>query len=82
MRNQQISQKRLLFTVLGTVAAVLMNSVNSLRLGFLSDIHLNPSYDGKCQFVSCADQGNYGTDTPQFLLDSLLDDMVAGFHDY
>ena len=41
----------------------------------MTDIHLNPNYTDVCGFPLCLDLGNYGTDTPEALLNATLDDM-------
>ena len=65
------------------LAAVLAFSSMSqaLRLGFLTDIHMDPDYAGYCGFPLCYDRGNYGYDTSELLLNTTLDDMLANFAD-
>ena len=53
-----------------------------MRLAFLTDIHLDPDYSENCGFVMCYDKGFYEKDSPQALLDIVLEDMYFNYHDF
>ncbi len=76
--------RQVLPTVMVGATALLMSTVSAaykMRIGLLSDIHLDPDYKDGCNFVVCHDRGDYGTDTPQVLLDTMLEDMHLSYHD-
>ena len=48
--------------------------VQSLKLALINDIHLNLTYDQGCGIL-CYDRGNYGSDSPSLLFDTVLQNI-------
>ena len=48
--------------------------VQSLKLALINDIHLNLTYDQGCGIL-CYDRGNYGSDSPALLFDTVLQNI-------
>ncbi len=57
-------------------AAVLsfISCAHALKFALINDIHLNLTYDQGCGFV-CYDRGNYGSDSPALLFDTVLENI-------
>jgi hypothetical protein len=47
----------------------------ALRVAILNDLHLNRTYDQSCTFMRCYDRGDYGSDSPAKLVETILEDM-------
>lgn len=59
-----------------SAAAVLLiiSCAHALKFALINDIHLNLTYDQGCG-IMCYDRGNYGSDTPALLFDTVLENI-------
>lgn len=74
-----MKMKKVRVVILSLLAFIL--STSCFKFAIINDIHMNLNYTGLCNLGRCNDMGNYGSDPPFSLFNTIVDDIHTNYED-